>query len=197
MKITEIKAQVRVPGRFSIFVEGKYAFSLSDMALLEEKLHLGQELNLVEVKRLKQVSTDDKLYGNALRFVAMRVRSEWEIRTYLRRKGASPSLAEHILNKLSKIGFVDDAKFAEAWVTNRRLLRPTSKRKLQQELRAKHVNDQVIQHALHESEIDEQTALRDLIAKKRARYPDNLKLMQYLARQGFSYEDIKRAIEEG
>ena len=44
MKITDIKAQVRRAGRYSIFVDGKYAFSLSDTALLEQKLKLGQEL---------------------------------------------------------------------------------------------------------------------------------------------------------
>ncbi len=88
MKLTKIKAQVRTSGRFSVFVDGKYSFSLSDMALLEQKLRVGQELSADDVKRLKQASTDDKLYGNSLRFVAMRVRSEWEIRMYLRRKGA-------------------------------------------------------------------------------------------------------------
>ncbi len=196
MKITEIKAQVRTPGRFSIFVDGKYSFSLSDTALLEQKLTLGLELDAAAMKQLKQLSTDDKLLGNVLRYVTMRPRSKWEVQTYLQRKNASPSLANQILSKLTDLNFIDDEKFAVAWVESRRLLRPTSKRKLQQELRAKRVSDQVIQHVLQRSEGDEQSALHQLIAKKRTRYPDNLKLMQYLARQGFSYSDIKRALED-
>jgi regulatory protein len=35
-----------------------------------------------------------------------------------------------------------------------------------------------------------------IIAKKRSRYPDDKKLMQYLARQGFSYDDIKKALDQ-
>src|SRR6266436_923247 len=134
MKVTAIKAQVKRAGRFSIFVDDKYSFSLSDTALLEHKLFVGRELDASEVKQLKQASSDDKLYGNVLRYVAMRPRSEWEIRSYLQRKNSPTALADQILNKLSVNGLVNDLKFAQAWVESRRLLRPTSKRKLQQEL---------------------------------------------------------------
>jgi regulatory protein len=196
MKITEIKTQVRAPARFSIFVDGKYEFSLSDSALLEQKLVIGQEVDAAELKRLKQVSDADKLYGRVLHYIALRPRSEWEVRSYLERKQATPALADQILNRLSLSGFVDDEKFAASWVESRRLLRPTSKRKLQQELRAKRVNNEVIEQVLAEDEADDQAQLRELIAKKRARYPDKLKLMQYLSRQGYNYGDIKSVMEE-
>lgn len=198
MKITDIKAQVKTAGRYSIFVDGRYSFSLSDTALLDEGVKIGQELDVAEVKRLRQVSSDDKLYGNTLRYVAMRPRSEWEVRTYLQRKNSPAPLAEQILNKLSLDGALDDVKFAEAWVRSRRLLRPTSKRKLQQELRAKHVGDEVIRQALQEESGNEQSALQELITKKRkqSRYQDDIKLTQYLLRQGFNYEDIKSALAE-
>ena len=194
MKITAIKAQVKRAGRLSIFVDGKYSFSLSESGLLEQKLFVGQELEAADIVRLKQVSSDDKLFGLVLHYVAIRPRSEWEIRCYLQRRKSPAPLADQILNKLSANGLADDAKFAQAWVENRRLLRPTSKRKLQQELRAKRVSDEVIGQVLAADETDERALLRELIAKKRQRYPDKLKLMQYLARQGFSYDDIKSSV---
>lgn len=196
MKITAIKQQERLKDRYSVFVDGKYSFSLSEGALIDSKLATGQEVDAAQLKELKQTSADDKIYGLALRYAAMRLRSEWELRTYLQRKQASPALADSILNKLSKIGFVDDEAFARAWIDNRRLLRPTSKRKLQQELRVKHVDDGTIQKVLTEDKADELVVLRQLVAKKRSRYPDQAKLMQYLARQGFSYNDIKSVLEE-
>ncbi len=196
MKITAIKQQIKQKDRYSIFVDGKYAFSLSEGALLDTRLNNGQELTEQVLRELKQQSADDKVFGLALRYVAIRQRSEWEIRSYLDRKKVSPALAAIILNKLSELRFVDDLKFAEAWVNNRRLLRPTSKRKLQQELRAKRVSSEVVEQVLAEDEAEESDVLRELIAKKRARYPDQLKFMQYLARQGFGYEDIKRALAE-
>ncbi len=198
MKITRIAQQEKQRERYSVFVDGAYVFSLSEAALLESGLASGVELSAADLKRWKQESADDKLYSAALRYAAMRLRSAWEMEAYLQRKKASPALASKILNKLSNINLINDEAFARAWAANRRLLRPTSKRKLQQELRAKHVPDEVIDLTLSEQETDgEQTALRELIAKKRnlTKYKaDPLKLMQYLARQGFAYDDIKTAL---
>ncbi|PIZ61835.1 hypothetical protein COY17_03540, partial [Candidatus Saccharibacteria bacterium CG_4_10_14_0_2_um_filter_52_9] len=78
------------------------------------------------------------------------------------------------------------------------LLRPTSRRKMMLELRKKHVADDTIQVALGEEQADEQAALLDIIERKRrqSKYQDDLKLMQYLARQGFGYHDIKAALDK-
>lgn len=196
MKITAIQQQVKRPERYSIFVDGKYSFSFGESALLEQGLRIGQELSEQEVHELKKRSSDDKIYNAAIRYIAMRQRSEWEITSYLERKGAEPALQTQILNKLSDYGYVDDEKFAAAWVENRRLLRPISKRKLQQELKVKRVSNEVIEKVLQGDETDELAVLKALIIKKQPRYPDRLKLMQYLARQGFQYDDIKTAISE-
>jgi len=196
MNITAIKQQERLKGRYSIFVDGKYAFSLSADALLDEKLHNGQELDEQQLKTFKKLSQDDKAYGLALAYVARRIRSEWELRDYFRRKGYEPELADQLITRLDKLGFVNDERFAEAWVSNRRLLKPVSKRRLTQELRQKRIADDIIEKTLAEDETDERQVLRDLIARKRrqTKYQDDLKLMQYLARQGFSYDDIKTSL---
>ena len=81
---------------------------------------------------------------------------------------------------------------------NRRLLKAVSKRRLMQELRQKRIADDVIQQVLAEDETDDRNVLRELVERKRrqSKYQDNLKLMQYLARQGFSYDDIKAALAD-
>ncbi len=200
MKVTSIKQQVKRQGRYSIFVEGKYSFSLSDTALLQSKLVPGQELNDREIQDFKQLSDDDKALGLALSYAMRRPHSQWEMEQYFYRKKFSPLLSEQILSKLSDLRFIDDESFGRSWVSNRRLLRPTSRRKLQAELRAKHIADDIIQKVLTEDtgEDDEQLALQKLIIRKRqqARYQDDQKLMQYLARQGFSFDNIKAALKE-
>ena len=199
MKITKIIQQVKTKSRYSIFVDGAYGFSLSEPALLESKLTRGQELSATDLKSWKNRSAEDKVSVNALRYAAMRLRSRWEMEMYLQRKNVSPPLAEIILNKLIKINILNDLTFAQSWIANRRLLRPTSKRKLQQELRAKRVSDEIIEKVFSEDETTELEVLNELIAKKR-RLPkyksDKLKLMQYLARQGFNYGDIKNILED-
>lgn len=196
MKVTAIKQQVKRQGRYSVFVDGKYSFSLSDAALLESKLVNGQELTKTQIKGFKQASADDRLYNNALAYATLRSRSRWELSQYLKRKKCSPELSERILDRLSDVGLVDDESFARSWVTSRRLLKPTSRRKLIQELRAKRVDEPIVERVLNEDDTDEQTVLSELIARKRkqSRYQDDQKLMRYLAGQGFGYGDIKAAL---
>jgi regulatory protein len=196
MKITSIKQQVKRADRYSVYVDGVYAFSLGEGALLEQQLASGQELDASRLKELKAASGADKAYGNALRYVAMRPRSEWELGTYLRRKEVDEPVAAHIMSRLKAVGLLDDLAFARAWVANRRLLKSVSIRRLRQELQQKRVPELVVDEALAEDETDERDALRQLVDKKRARYPDSQKLMQYLARQGFGYDDIKHVLSE-
>ena len=197
MKITAIKAQVKREGRYSIFVDDKYAFSLSAEGLLDAHLVTGQELSQVDVTDYKRLSQEDKAYNLALAYVARRMRSEGELHDYFRRKQYAPELAEQLLAKLRRLRFVDDAEFARRWVENRRRLKATSTKKLRLELRQKKVNSEVIQTVLAEDETDERQLLRDLVEKKRriSRYQDDQKLMMYLARQGFTYDDIKAALQ--
>jgi regulatory protein len=199
MKITAIKQQVKQQGRYSVFVDDKYEFSLSETALLESKLASSQELTREQLEHYKKLSADDKVYNQALRYIAMRPRTEWEIITYLERKKASEEAIGSILKKLRKIELIDDEKFAKAFVADRRLLRPTSRRKLVNELRKKHVANDIIEAVLNgQTDREEINVLREIIAKKRTqtKFQDNLKLMQYLARQGFNYDDIKQALAE-
>jgi regulatory protein len=196
MTVTAIKQQERIKSRYSIYVDGKYAFSLSADALLDQGLHQGQELDEPQLKAYKKLSDDDKAYGLSLAYVARRIRSRWELTDYFRRKGYEEALGQQILQRLEGLGLVDDTNFAEAWVRNRRILKPVSRRRLTQELRQKRVADDIIDHVLSEDETDDRAVLRELIARKRkqTRYQDDLKLMRYLAGQGFSYDDIKSAI---
>lgn len=199
MRVTAVKQQVKRSNRYSIFIDGKYSFSLSESALLESRLASGDELSAQKIKEFKKLSEDDKLYNQVLRYIALRPRSRWEIEFYLeKKKKASPALTESILNKLSNIGLIDDEKFAKAFVNDRRLLKPTSRRKLILELRKKHIADEIIEQAVGTEAEDERAALREIMARKRrqSKYQDNEKLMQYLARQGFSYSDIKAALNE-
>lgn len=198
MKITAIKQQIKQAGRYSVFIDEKYSFSLSADALLDSKLAIGVDVDQERVGELKQLSVDDKIYANVINYLAVRPRSQWEIQAYLKRKGASPTLSKTILSKLSNVDLINDHKFAEAFVRDRRLLHPTSRRKLTLELRQKHVTDDVIQEAIGNGLDDEQAALLEVIARKRkqTRYQDDLKLMQYLSRQGFSYGDIKAVLHK-
>jgi regulatory protein len=196
MKLTNITQQQKNRDRYSLFVDGQYAFSLGASALLDAKLVVGQELSDAELRDYKQLSADDKAYGLALAYVARRMRSEGELQDYFRRKGYAPALAEDIMGRLQVAGFVDDAEFARRWVENRRQLKSSSAKRLRLELRQKKISPEIVEEVLSEDATDERVLLRELVTKKRkqSRYQDDQKLLAYLARQGFAYDDIKAAL---
>lgn len=62
MKITSIKQQVKRADRYSIYVDDKYSFSLSEQELLSIKIKVGQEVTKLELKELLNKAEDDKAY---------------------------------------------------------------------------------------------------------------------------------------
>ncbi|MGZ6004608.1 MAG: regulatory protein RecX [Candidatus Saccharimonadales bacterium] len=197
MKISKIKRQVKRADRYAVYIDGKYVLSLGESELLKAGLRAGDELTKAELVKLKKRAGVDKALDATMRFVAIRPRSRWEIEVYLRRKGVDGDFKDEILNKLSDSGFIDDESFARSWVANRRLLKPVSKRRLIQELRVKRIDAAIIDKILAEDEVTDIASLEQLIAKKRGQYKDDLKFMQYLARQGYSYQDVKQALNQG
>ena len=166
MKITKISVQQKNSSRYSIFIDEKYSFSLSDMALLDAKLITGQEITAEQVKALEETSELDKYYQKTLNLLSLRSRSAFEIETYLKKHDCPVSSIEIILNKLSENKYINDKEFALSWIRNRQLLKPTSKIKLIAELNQKHVSKDTITQALEESEVDDSTALLSIIKRK-------------------------------
>ena len=196
MTITAITTQTKLAGRYSVFVDGSFAFGIEAGQLLELGLVKGQEITAKQLAELKSETQLGYMFDKTLNLLSIRPRSEWELRDYLKRKKQPPAAIEIILNKLTKLHYVDDVAFAKRWVENRQLLKPSSTLKLKAELKQKRIADSVIHEVLKSNDNHEAEALNELIERKAKRYPDQRKLMQYLARQGFRYEDIKRAIQE-
>lgn len=195
-KITEIKQQVKRQDRYSIFIDGKYTFSLSENELMQSGIKINKSYSPSELEQFKQTAVLDKAYMRSLDLIMRRQRSEWEVRDYLKRKDYDLDTIEKTVDRLKKASYVDDAKFAESWIRNRRLLKSTSKRKLFTELKQKRVDESVINSALEEDETDEIQILKELVEKKRqqSRYQDDQKLIAFLLRQGFDYEQIKEVL---
>jgi regulatory protein len=197
MKITRLKAQVKNPDRVSVYVDEKYSFSLNINQMLDQRLHVGLEVDEAQLENFKRTSEFGKAYERALMYVMLRPRSRREVQDYGRRKKWSPEDTQAIIEKLILKRYLDDRSFTRSWVESRALAKKTSRRKLTMELKQKGVSDDIINEVLETSSFNEDDALQQLIAKKRklARYAgDDQKLMRYLASQGFSFDDIKAAL---
>lgn len=198
MIVTALKAQIKNPNRVSVFIDGKYSFSLNLDELLATKLKTGKEISDPELKKLHQLSSDGKLKMRAFEWLMIRPKSVRELRDYLRKKGASDELANNIITDAQKINYQNDMNFAIWWVEQRRSSKQRSARYITQELRSKGVSVETIKEVIDDNETTDVDTLRILVTKKRraARYSDDQKLIEYLARQGYSFSLIKEVLAE-
>ena len=208
MKITSISVQQRDKNRVNVSIDGKYRFSLDLSQVTELGIRIGNEYTEAELADLENESQFGKLYMRALEYSLMRPHSQYELSQYLYRKtrdtrtkegsirkGVSKVLTERVYDRITSKGYVNDESFARYWIENRQLRKGISKRKLQAELASKGVDRSIVESLLSETERTDEDELQKIIEKKASRYDDEQKLIAYLARQGFSYDDIKQGIE--
>ena len=88
-------------------------------------------------RRARHAAADDpdEVLAAAARFLEARPRSTDEVRRRLRDAGYRAELVEGAVDRLTALGFLDDAAFARTWVESRDRARPRGARALRAELR--------------------------------------------------------------
>lgn len=196
VKITKIQQQLKRPDRVSVYVDGKYTFSLAKDQLVELGLKVGQEIDTQRINQYLSDSAFGKLRDQVYNWLSIRLRSRWEIEDYLKRKTDDELLTQRVITLLEAQKHIDDSRFAAAWIRHKTLIKPMSRLRLKHELLQKRIPLETIEDKLSDERLDDTAAIRQLIARRGHRYPDKQKLMAFLARQGFDYGTIKAALAE-
>ena len=137
--------------------------------------------------------------AKAYRLLAVRARSEKELRDALLRKGFGPDLVATVMAQCKEQRFIDDADFARQFVQSRLLNRPKGRTRLTLELRQKGVDAATIAATLDELlPAEQQAELADQLAEKLRKRLANLppqkarqRLSDFLRRRGFNWEMIQ------
>lgn len=212
MIITGITAQQKDKNRVNVMVDGVYRFSLDILQVGDLGIKIGKDYTEDELQALEVESSFGKVYARALEYALMRPHSAKEVRDYLYRKtrstktrkrttgelverpGVAVEVTTRAYDRLVERGYVNDESFARYWIENRSQAKGISRRKLQMELRAKGVESSLIDRLLRETLRSDEDEIQKVITKKQRLYPDRQKFIQYLMRQGFSYDSIKQAL---
>lgn len=118
--------------------------------------------------------------------------STGELRTKLRQWRIAPADAEEIIESLTARRFVDDSRFARAFVRDKYRFARWGRRKIAMALKQKRIDSDTIDEALEEINQEEYTAvLRTLLKAKAAHmdrplsYDDRVKLFRFAVARGF------------
>lgn len=198
--ITEIKPQ-KSKKRVNIYLDDKFGFGIDLENFAKLGLKVEQELNEEEVAGIVKKAEFQKVYDKLLRFAALRPRSEKEYDNWLKKHKVHESLHRELFNRLKRLDFLDDRKFAVWWIEQRREFRPKSKRIMKYELRSKGIKKEIIEEVLDEAKIDEVKTAKEILEKKKYKWeklPEfeaRKKMAEFLLRNGFDWDTINKVIK--
>lgn len=146
--ITKISAQKRA-GRYNIFLDGHYAFPVSEEILIKFVLHKGQEIDEAFKNKLLQAEVNAKAYQLALHYLSYQLRTISEMKTYLRDHEVEAEVINEVIARLQKQQLLDDHAYAKAYVRTQLRLSLKGPYVLQRELQRKGIRDaDIIEEAL-------------------------------------------------
>jgi regulatory protein len=142
-----------------------------------------------------QPKREEQARDLCLRLLTARARTRAELEGQLTKRGYPDDVSSRVLDRLTHVGLIDDADFAEQWVRSRRANAGKGKRALAAELRTKGVDNDVIDAALADIDAgaERQRAeqlVRDKLRREKFADDDDTKvarrLVGMLARRGYS-----------
>ncbi len=186
--------------RARLYLDGKYAFTISLEAIRENNLETGIEIDQHRVDKLKKEHQQLSCFNSACVLLGYRPRSENELRQRLIQKGFDSESVENTIQKLKEKRLIDDISFSKFWADNRDNFKPQSAGLTRWELKKKGISEQVIEEVLEDQD-DFSAACR--AARSRAMRMTGLdretfrrRLGGFLERRGFKYGVIKPTIEK-
>lgn len=136
-------------------------------------------------------------------FCAYQERCQQEVRTRLAERGIRGDEAEELIALMIEEGFLNEERFAQAFVRGKFSLKKWGRVKIRQALKFKQLSDRCIATGMKEIDADEYFKILQLEAEKKWNslekldtFPRKIKVQQFLLGKGFEQDLIQAAIAE-
>ena len=146
--------------------------------------------------------TEQEAYLTLASLCAQAEHCQYEMLEKMRRWELSEEAQARVMARLVKERYVDDERYAQAFVKDKIRYNKWGRRKVEQALWMKHIDDDIRSRAL--SEIDDEeylSVLRPLLKQKRrsikaaSDYERNQKLVKFALGRGFTFDIIRQCID--
>ena len=150
---------------------------------------------------MKKDITEQEAYLQLAALCAQAEHCQQEMRDKMRRWELDETVQNRIIDRLIKERYVDDERYARAFVKDKIRYNKWGRRKVQQALWQKHIDADIQQQVL--DEIDEKEyldILRPLLKQKRksikaeSDYEQNQKLVRFALGRGFGFDIIRQCL---
>lgn len=199
--ITAITIDPRDPDKMRVTVDDRVyvvdAHLLSALGLCE-----GKYISSADMKKLSGAAAESAAKAKALRLLAGRAYTEYEMRQRLLRANIPEAAVERVIAWLLELKYIDDRAFAKAWVEDRAERKGTGPLLLSHELSQRGVAPELIREAIDAYMNEERMeAIAITQAERRLSRCQNLgrrekcaKIYAFLQRKGFPADVIRRVL---
>ena len=183
--------------KIHIHIDGEYRMTVDKAFVQKAGLVQGQDIDEGELAELCEAVSSRRAFNKACDLLERRDHSSGELLVKLRQKGFGDH-AEQAVEKLVELGYVDDERFARAYVSELIRLKHYGKRRIVSELYKKGIDRSIIEAVTEDIETDSD----ELIALIKRKYLSSLndekgerRVVNALVRMGYSYSEIRLAVE--
>ncbi len=196
-EITAITPQKKDATRCNIEVDGRFFCGMKLETVVQNRLKAGTVVSEEELSRMQLESEKRTALDKALSHISASMKTEREIRDFLRRKGYLQDVSDYVVERMKSYGFLDDEAYAKAYVESAG--KNKGARLIAAELRRKGVPDEAAEAALASlsGEGEAESAKRALEKYMRGKSPDRetlQKAYRHLLSKGYGYEAASAAI---
>jgi len=196
-KITKIEIQKNRKDRVNLYVDNDYFCGTQLYVVVKNRLKEGQEIDEKNLEELIIESEKNDALNKVAKLLERTIKTEKQIRKYLKDKGFSDLTIVAVVNKLLKYKYIDDNAYMESYINS--YSKKYGKQKIKAELLQKGIKKDIIERRLEDFQSAEQTLFK--ISEKFMRNKDNSlksiqKLRNHLASKGFTWDEISKAIEQ-
>ena len=204
MIISDIRVQKRNKNRFSIYVDGRYRFSLDEHTLGRAGFHIGDKIDEETINNLTSRDEFFRARDYGMMLLSYRDRSEQEFRKRLLDRAYKREVVEEVIELFKRENLINDRLFAEKWIEHILSSRPMGAMRIRHELRAKFVDEQVVDDVVAGMiDSEKELSLAQAAADKKMRalkgYTDEKvrnRLLRHLKSRGFQFDIIHDVMKE-
>lgn len=202
--ITRIIEQKRRPNRRNVHLDGRFAFGCHLNVIAKFRLREGMALTNEQVQQIEEGEVRQECFDKAMEYLGRRLHSRLELERKLERREYGSATVTSVLDELSRLGYVDDERFARTRALSAAEHKKHGRRRAMLELLKSGVKGDVARRALSDVYESQDTAglARSLAEKQAARLRklDPLvarrRLTGMLQRRGFDFEEIRPVLDE-
>ncbi len=202
--VTDIQIQKKDNKRRSIYINGVFAFGLTDVDVLYYKLEIDKEIPQEKYDKILYNTLYERSKSIALNYLSRRMRSEKEVYDKLVDKEINDEIIEKTIDFLKKYNYINDENFVKHYIKDKLNLKGHGKKKIVYDLKNLGIDINIIENYFEDNfdfyESEEQTALKLALKKVKnldiSDFKQRKKLNDYLLRRGFSYDIIKLTFEK-